>query len=76
MENDSELSVLASCLFNGMEGIETGGAELSDIEIGGTGPSLTNQEGQGSDRPMAWLAAGSVVGLGSRALEPVLGAPD
>ena len=33
--------MLASGIFNGMEGIETGGAEIGDIEIGGIGASLT-----------------------------------
>jgi hypothetical protein len=39
---------MASSLFNGMEGIETSGVELGDIEMGGTGAGLTDQEGQDS----------------------------
>ena len=47
MESDSELSVLASSLFSGMdmEDIELGqgiGVELSDVEMGGTGSGLTD----------------------------------
>ena len=42
LESDSELSVLASSLFNGMEGIELGSAKLGDVEMGGTGASLTH----------------------------------
>jgi hypothetical protein len=49
MESDSELSVLASSLFNGMEGIETGGAELGDVEMGGTSSGPTDQDGQGGE---------------------------
>jgi hypothetical protein len=36
-ESESGLSVLASSPFNSMEAIETGGAELGDVEIGGIG---------------------------------------
>ena len=51
MESDSELSVLASSLFSGMdmEDIELGqgiGVELSDVEMGGTGSGLTDQDDQ------------------------------
>jgi hypothetical protein len=46
MESDSELSAMDSSLFNGMEGIETGGVELGEIEMGGTGAGLTDQDGQ------------------------------
>jgi hypothetical protein len=49
MESDSELLVLASSLFNGMEGIEIGGAKLGDVEMGGTSSSPTDQDGQGSE---------------------------
>jgi hypothetical protein len=42
LENDNELSVLATSLFNGMEGIEVGGAELADVEMGGTSNFLTD----------------------------------
>lgn len=48
-ESDGELSVLASSLFNSMEGIESGqgiGIKSGDIEMGGTGSSLTDQDGQ------------------------------
>jgi hypothetical protein len=46
MESDGELSVMASSLFNGMEGIETGGVELGDVEMGGIGSGLADQDGQ------------------------------
>jgi hypothetical protein len=41
LESDSELSVLASSQFNGIEGIEASSAKLGDVEIGGTGASFT-----------------------------------
>jgi hypothetical protein len=47
LECDSELSVLASSLFNGMDGMD--GIELSqsgDVEMGGTSVGLTDQDGQ------------------------------
>jgi hypothetical protein len=47
MESDSELSVMASSLFNGMDGIETGGVKSGDVEMGGTSSGLTGQDGQG-----------------------------
>jgi hypothetical protein len=51
MESNSELSVLASSLFNGMdmEDIESGqgiGVELGDVEMGGTRSGLTDQDDQ------------------------------
>jgi hypothetical protein len=39
LESDSELSVLASSPFNGMEGIE-----LGDVEMGGTSSGLADQD--------------------------------
>jgi hypothetical protein len=42
MESDSELSVLPSSLVNGIEGIETGGVKLGDVEMGGTSYGLTD----------------------------------
>lgn len=38
--------MLASSLFNGMEDIELGSAKSSDVEMGGTGASLTDQDSQ------------------------------
>jgi hypothetical protein len=35
IQSDSELSAMASSLFNSIEGIETSGAESGDVEIGG-----------------------------------------
>jgi hypothetical protein len=63
--------VLASSVFNGMEGIETGGAELGDIEVGGTGAGLIGQDGQdgqdgqgvGITSSRAYSAYGSAVRL-------------
>jgi hypothetical protein len=51
MESDSELLVLASSLFNGIdiEDIESGqgiGVELGDVEIGRTGSGFTDQDVQ------------------------------
>jgi hypothetical protein len=42
LESDSELLMPASGLFNGMEGIEPGGAKSGDVEMSGTGASLTD----------------------------------
>jgi hypothetical protein len=46
LESDGELSVLASSLFNGMDGIELG--QSGDVEMGGTSVGLTDQDGQDS----------------------------
>ena len=51
IESDSELSVLASSLFNGIEDIESGrgiSVESGDVEMGGTGSGLTDQDDQDS----------------------------
>jgi hypothetical protein len=42
MESDGELSVIASSLFNGIEGIEAGSVESGDVEMGGTGSGLAD----------------------------------
>lgn len=49
LESQSELSVLASSQFDGMDGIESSqgiGVKLGDVELGGTSGGLADQDAQ------------------------------
>jgi hypothetical protein len=54
LESDSELSVLASSQFNGMEGIELGGG----TEVG---DGIESSSIQGTDFSLRWMRSGKVV---------------
>jgi SWIM zinc finger len=64
IERERELSVLASSSLNGMEGIETGGAKLGDVELGGIGAGLTGQDGDVED--VGGRVSNRVTTLGAR----------
>jgi hypothetical protein len=56
-DSDSELSALASSLFNGMEGIEMGGG----IEIGGDGEVLSGISGSRNTTSPRTTRSGKIV---------------
>jgi hypothetical protein len=81
IQSDSELSEMASSLFNGMEGIETGGVSQVTLKWAEQAVALQVRMVR-MVRAVVWKmsvavpVAGSMVGLQSRALEPILGALD